>query len=852
MSQSSMAPRTAPSALHFRLPLEPSHLLRARERLRDYLQLHCADAALVDDVVLCLEEACTNAIRYSGAGDGMQVALRFDGDDLICQVSDHGRGFDIDAFDPQIVPDPLGDGGRGLFIIAHIMDEMELRHDGGLEVRMVKRALPRCAAPGLEAVLGEADGASGSDARQTRLRALLEEINEGFLALDWEYRYLHVNEAMLRLTGKSREELLGRTPFEVWPQLAGTELEERYREAMELGQSSVFEQLSPVNRDWLETRVYPTPSGISVYFREINERKHVEQERERLFEELRGSKDKERFLADVLERADVPFGVGAPDERLVLFNQAFADLTGYSRQELEERQSTWSVDLAPPEWREAESKSLAEAVSERRAVRYEKEYLRKDGSRVPIEVLAQPFFDDAGQLLHFRSFLTDITERKQAEEERERLLEESQLQAEELQGQSEELQARTEELRVQAEDLARRAELAEALNAINRRLHSTLDADVITQRALEEGVRALAVDAGGIELRKEDMWIVAYQHGFSKEEIGMRLSELEAPNATRAAQRREPFAIADMASAPSLEVGFAHAHGLRSVLAVPLLAREAVVGCLLFYGKNARVFGDSEIDFGRKLGATVSLALENARLYAAQQRIATTLQENFIHPPPEVAGLEFGIVSQTAYEPELIGGDFSEVFEVAGGRIAVLIGDVAGKGVKAAGLTETVRSMVRAFAAIEPSPAFILARTNEVLLRYDSAEPHVTAFLVVLDPQTGHALYASAGHPAPVHMSPSFCRPLEVAFGPPLLSFPSKYQEEHSRLSLEDYLLLYTDGVTEARRGAEWFGEERLVDLAYRLSGRSAQEVAEGVRAAALEFAGSLKDDLHVVCLRLA
>jgi serine phosphatase RsbU (regulator of sigma subunit) len=64
--------------------------------------------------------------------------------------------------------------------------------------------------------------------------------------------------------------------------------------------------------------------------------------------------------------------------------------------------------------------------------------------------------------------------------------------------------------------------------------------------------------------------------------------------------------------------------------------------------------------------------------------------------------------------------------------------------------------------------------------------------------------------------------------------------------------LLYTDGVTEARRGRECFGEKRLVDLVCRLRRRSAQEVAEAVRAAALEFAGSLRDDLHVVCLRLA
>ncbi len=141
-------------------------------------------------------------------------------------------------------------------------------------------------------------------------------------------------------------------------------------------------------------------------------------ERARAEEALRRSEEESRFLADVVERADIAFGVGAPDGRLVLFNQAFADLTGYSRAELEERALTWSSDLTPPEWRDKEAGLLAGAVRARKAVRYEKEYLRKDGSRVPIELFVQPIFDEAGNLLHYRSFLGEISERKRAEQRR--------------------------------------------------------------------------------------------------------------------------------------------------------------------------------------------------------------------------------------------------------------------------------------------------------------------------------------------------------------------------------------------------------------------------------------------------
>ncbi len=192
--------------------------------------------------------------------------------------------------------------------------------------------------------------------------------------------------------------------------------------------------------------------------------------------------------------------------------------------------------------------------------------------------------------------------------------------------------AAAEELRLHNADLAERAHFADSLNAINRLLHATLDFDTIMQGALDEGTVALGADAGLIEMREESQWVVRYQHGLANADVGLRLSAAEAPIATRVEARGEPLAIADAQADGVVDIGFLHAHAPRSLLAVPLVARGAVVGCLTFSGAAVRVFSDAEIDFGRKLGATVSMALENARLYEEQQRIAQTLQENFIHP----------------------------------------------------------------------------------------------------------------------------------------------------------------------------------------------------------------------------
>ena len=251
--------------------------------------------------------------------------------------------------------------------------------------------------------------------------------------------------------------------------------------------------------------------------------------------------------------------------------------------------------------------------------------------------------------------------------------------------------------------------------------------------------------------------------------------------------------------------------------------------------------------------AAEDAAAENASRFEEQRRIATALQENFIRPIPHVPGLEFGRVLETAREAELIGGDFSDVFFVDEAHVAVLIGDVAGKGVRAAGRTETVRTAVRAFAMIDPSPAFVLRKTNELLL--SGLEPpggseFVTACLIVLDVRNGHVAHSNAGHPPLVHAGPFSCGMLETIHGVPLGSWQWDYVDGHVTLALGDCLVFYTDGVTEARRDDELFDKERLVAAVAALRNGPPQALAEGVLAAAVAFAGELHDDLLVLAMR--
>jgi PAS domain S-box-containing protein len=131
-------------------------------------------------------------------------------------------------------------------------------------------------------------------------------------------------------------------------------------------------------------------------------------------QELEESKKREALLASLLENSSQPFGVGYPDGRLGLVNNAFEKLTGYSREEL--KSTDWSQILTPHKFRDMENEILEELQRTGQPVRYEKEYIRKDGTRVPIELLVHIVKNENGTPDYYYSFITDISERKKIEE----------------------------------------------------------------------------------------------------------------------------------------------------------------------------------------------------------------------------------------------------------------------------------------------------------------------------------------------------------------------------------------------------------------------------------------------------
>jgi PAS domain S-box-containing protein len=149
---------------------------------------------------------------------------------------------------------------------------------------------------------------------------------------------------------------------------------------------------------------------------EFLNKKRAEREVQHLLNNIERERDvqeRQQFFANIIEYSSQPIASREPDGYLRFWNTAFCNLLGYSDEELSIMKR--SKELIPPEWREQETKMLEQLRTTRQPVRYEKEYIRKDGSRVPVELLVEGVFDSEGNVDYYMSFITDITERKQAE-----------------------------------------------------------------------------------------------------------------------------------------------------------------------------------------------------------------------------------------------------------------------------------------------------------------------------------------------------------------------------------------------------------------------------------------------------
>jgi len=288
--------------------------------------------------------------------------------------------------------------------------------------------------------------------------------------------------------------------------------------------------------------------------------------------------------------------------------------------------------------------------------------------------------------------------------------------------------------------------------------------------------------------------------------------------------------------------------GLHSVLIVPMTVGGRVIGTIAFVSAESRkVFTDADRRLGEELGRRAGAAVENARLYRERTHIARTLQRGLLPDAlPDIPGMRLSSLYRPAGEENLVGGDFYDAFPTPQGWM-LLVGDVTGRGAEAAAQTGQARHTLRTAGMLLGDPTRALEQLNRALADRRALTP-CTVAIVHVTARTSEIL--CAGHPQPLLIRGGEPHPVGPS-GPMLGAWPdSTWRADTLDLQPGDVLVLYTDGVTDARGADGRFGEARLLE-ALRGSEDAAAAVAAIDRALNHFQRGPQADDTAVLALDL-
>jgi anti-sigma regulatory factor (Ser/Thr protein kinase)/putative methionine-R-sulfoxide reductase with GAF domain len=305
---------------------------------------------------------------------------------------------------------------------------------------------------------------------------------------------------------------------------------------------------------------------------------------------------------------------------------------------------------------------------------------------------------------------------------------------------------------------------------------------------------------------------------------GMRIP-LGRGFAGRVAAVRQPVTIDDVQDADVVNPVLRQ-KGIRSLLGVPLLVGDRLLGVLHVGALVPRHFGDADVDLLQMVADRVALATQ-ARLSETERRAAVVLQRSLLPDRlPQVPGLDVAIRYIAGGEGD-VGGDWYDMFTLPSGWVCMTVGDVVGRGLRAAAVMGRLRSAVRAYALTRSDPAAILDRIDRMLRQFEPGEM-ATAVMALLEPSFERLHVSLAGHPAPVVATGAGpATYVDVPVDPPLGVAPSVSRRATTvDLPPGAVVCLYSDGLVE-RRGVSL--DARLGRLRDAVTVRSAQDVCTTV-----------------------
>jgi PAS domain S-box-containing protein len=284
---------------------------------------------------------------------------------------------------------------------------------------------------------------------------------------------------------------------------------------------------------------------------------------------------------------------------------------------------------------------------------------------------------------------------------------------------------------------------------------------------------------------------------------------------------------------------------VKSLLAVPLTGKDGIVGVLVVGTTTEhRSFSDPESELLEMVAERAARAIVNASIYTQARKVSTLLQGSLLPAAfPSIPGYELEAIYRPGQDMTEVGGDWYDVFPLADGRFAIALGDVVGRGLRAAALMGQLRAATRAYAREHSDPATVLSKVDE-LVEELVAVPFATMVLLALDPETGMVEAASAGHPPPVTRSGGL---LDIAAGPALGALVDSREACFFEMEPGELLVLYTDGLVETRASPL---QERLDKLARSVADGPTDPVALLSHLETSMLGGQIVDDTATIVLK--
>ena len=652
--------------------------------------------------------------------------------------------------------------------------------------------------------------------------SLLDASLDAVVGMDHHGAIIAFNSAAERILGYTRSEVLGQDLAKL---LIPPELRRQHRDGLgrylETGSGPMLDRRAELVAQRRNGSRFPIeltvtripgcdPPAFAGFLRDLSDQRRAEPAQDRLAALVQSTQD----------------AVYSKDlrGRITSWNQGAERLYGYSASEaIGEHLSL----IVPEDRRHEEMRILERIKGGERLETYETSRVRRDGHVIDVSLTVSPLEEPGGAIIGASVVARDVTASKRRRDAQ--------------------------------------AFLVKASSELDRSLDPKASARLIAETTVPELAELCVID-----LRRSDGLIGDSVVVATDPELARGLEAIRARNpldpdgahpVAQAYRARRPLVFADLTSPRTVSdvaqsdehLEFIRRAGYVSAAVVPLIARGRILGALsLLHMERGVQYEESDLDLLGDLGRRAAIALDNAYLYSTRDRIARILQRGLgPDDPAEIPGVETAVVFEAAGEAIEVGGDFFDIFETPDGW-AVLVGDVAGKGSEAAGVTAQIRHTVRALTMGSWRPDAVLSQTNELMLRDGGLERFASAVLVKLvwEVDALRLELSAGGHPPAVLVGNG--RPRLLGEGPLLgIWRDASFKLQEDSLGSRGILVIYTDGLLEAGQVDEHISADQLAARMASQAERPAIEIAEGLRGDALRRSdGRLSDDLVIVALQ--